>query len=53
MLRGITADLPSDEDLVSICNQLPDLMSKVFNYSNYKYTTIWSSSLDGSIAPPR
>ena len=30
MLRGIAADLPSDEDLVAICNQLPDLMGKFF-----------------------
>ncbi len=44
---GIAADLPSDPDLVVICNQLPGLMGKVFNYFKYKYTTIWSSSLDG------
>ena len=30
MLRGIAADLPSDEDLVAIYNQLPDLMGKMF-----------------------
>ena len=30
MLRGIAADLPSDEDLVDLCNQLPNLMGKVF-----------------------
>ena len=30
MLRGIAADLTSDADLVSICNQLPDLMGQVF-----------------------
>ncbi len=29
VLRGITADLPSNADIVSICNQLPDLMGKV------------------------
>ena len=26
MLRGTTAALPPDADLVTICNQLPDLM---------------------------
>ena len=30
MLRGIAADLPSDADMLAICNQLPDLMGKVF-----------------------
>ena len=30
MLRGITADLLSNADLVAICNQLPDLIGKVF-----------------------
>ena len=30
VLRGIAADLPSDADIVTICNQLPDLMGKVF-----------------------
>ncbi|MGK7934773.1 MAG: hypothetical protein AB4206_03060 [Xenococcaceae cyanobacterium] len=30
MLRCIAADLPSNADLVSICNQLPDLVGQVF-----------------------
>ena len=30
MLRGITADLPSNADLAAICDQLPDLMGKIF-----------------------
>ena len=30
MLRGITADLPFNTDLVAICNQLPDLIGKIF-----------------------
>ena len=30
VLRGIAADLPSDADMVAICNQLPDLMGQVF-----------------------
>lgn len=30
MLRGITADLPSNADMVTICNQLSELIGKVF-----------------------
>ena len=30
MLRGIAADLPDNADLMTICNQLPDLMGQVF-----------------------
>ncbi len=30
MLRYIAADLPDNTDLVAICNQLLDLMGKVF-----------------------
>ncbi len=52
MLRGIAADLPSHADLVDLCNQLPDLMGKVFYCFCYNYTTRLSSSFDGAIASP-
>ena len=29
-LRGIAADLPSNADMVGLCNQLPDLIGKIF-----------------------
>ncbi len=49
-VEGIAADLPSDSDLVSICNQLPDLMCKMFKFFSYKHATKLSSSLDGRSA---
>ncbi len=32
MLRGTAAALPPSAAMVTICNQLPDLISKIFRY---------------------